>query len=430
VSALSPKQLDFLQNSTAQVNVCDGSIRGGKTFVTLLRWFIFVARAPRGGELVMIGRTRDSIWRNLVSPMQDPALFGPMASQVIGNVGAPTVKIMGRLVHLIGASDAKAEKVIRGMTVAGAYVDEITVLAEEFFTQLLGRMSVAGAKLFGSTNPDNPAHWFKVKFLDRLAELNRDDDGNPVRRWAHWRFTMDDNPSLTEDYKAAKRKEFTGLWFRRFIQGEWVAAEGAIYSMWDPEKHVVPWAELPRFERFLAVGVDYGTNHPTTALLLGVAPDYDEYGRKTRRRLYLVDEWGTPDGHLLTDAELSRQLRVWLDTKHHPTQHLQPEYLVYDHAGLSFRTQLYKDGVQNLIPADKAVEYGIKTVASLLGNGSLLVSDRCRGFIREITGYSWDDKAKLQGKDQPVKVADDYMDAARYAITTTETLWSELITAA
>lgn len=418
MSALSPKQLDYLRNSTASVNVCDGSIRAGKTFVTLLRWVMFVARAPRGGELVMVGRTRDAIWRNLIAPLQNPDLFGPIAAQVIGNNGAPTVSILGRTVHLIGASDAKAEKVIRGMTVAGAYVDEITVCSEEFFTQLLGRMSVRGAKLFGSTNPDNPAHWFKLKFLDRLGELTN---------WRHWRFTMDDNPSLTEEYKAAKRLEFTGLWFRRFILGEWVAADGAVYPMWDPEKHVIPWGELPRMERLLAVGMDYGTNNPTTAVLLGIAPDIDDRGRKGRRRLYLVDEWGVPKGHGLDDLELSRRYRDWYDRDHLPGQYLEPSYTVVDPSAASFKTRLYLDGVQNLHNADNAVEYGLKTMAGLLGNGHLLVSDRCRGFIGEITGYSWDEKAAAQGKDLPVPVADHYLDAGRYAVVTTENLWSDLL---
>lgn len=428
---LSPKQLDFMQGSTATYNVCTGSIRAGKTLVTLYRWVIYVAWAPLGGELVMIGRTRDAIWRNLIAPMQDESLFGPVASQVVGNPGAPTVRILGRTVHLIGASDAKAEKVIRGLTVAGAYVDEITVLAEEFFTQLIGRMvSVAGAKLFGSTNPDNPAHWFKTKFLDRLDVLNTDDGGARVNRWAHWHFTMDDNPTLDAERVDGIQKAFTGLWYRRFILGEWVAAEGAVYGMWDESRHVVPWAELPRMERYLAVGVDYGTNHPTTAILLGIGADVDDRGHKTHRRLYLVDEWGTENAHYLTDGQMSEQFRNWLASAHHPTQHLEPEYVIYDPAGASFRVQLYKDGVQNLVPADKAVEYGIKTVASLLGNGDLLVSDRCRGFIREVTGYSWDDKKAKQGVDAPVKAADDYLDAARYAITTTETNWYELIGAA
>jgi hypothetical protein len=179
--ALSPKQLDYLRNSTATVNVCDGSIRSGKTIITLFRWLLFVRRAPRGGELVMVGRTRDSIWRNLVAPMQDPELFGAVADAVVGNYGAPTVSILGRKIHLIGASDAKAEKVIRGMTVAGAYVDEITVTSEEFFTQLLGRMSVKGAKLFGSTNPDNPAHWFKTSSPASGSAASSKANGLPLR---------------------------------------------------------------------------------------------------------------------------------------------------------------------------------------------------------------------------------------------------------
>jgi hypothetical protein len=109
------------------------------------------------------------------------------ADQVVGNYGAPTVKILGRRVYVLGASDAKAEKVIRGLTVAGAYVDEVTTIPEEFFTQLLGRMSVPGAQLFGTTNPDNPAHWLKAKFLDRLAR---------AARLAPVPVPLDDNPSL------------------------------------------------------------------------------------------------------------------------------------------------------------------------------------------------------------------------------------------
>jgi PBSX family phage terminase large subunit len=421
-AAMSDKQLDYLRHSTADVNVCDGSISSGKTIVTLARWLLFVAHAPRTGELVMVGRTRESIWRNLIGPLQTTELYGAMADAVIGNVGAPTVSIMGRRVHLIGASDAKAEKTIRGMTVAGAYVDEITTIPEEFFTQLLGRMRVTGAKLFGSTNPDNPAHWFKAKFLDRIDQL---------AGWRHWHFTMADNLHNPPGFEEKKRQEFTGLWLRRFVNGEWVAADGAVYPMWDPDRHVTPWADLPRMERLLAVGMDYGTNNPTAALLLGIAPDYDEHGYKTRRRLYLIDEWGTPKGHGLDDVELSRRYREWLHTPHLPAgQHLEPEYTVVDPSAASFKTRLYLDGVQNLHNADNDVSYGVKLTASLLANDNLIVSDRCRGLIQEVTGYSWDEKAAAAGKDQPVKVADHYLDAARYALTTTETLWSDLITAA
>jgi phage terminase large subunit len=73
------------------------------------------------------------------------------------------------------------------------------------------------------------------------------------------------------------------------------------------------------------------------------------------------------------------------------------------------------------------VEYGLKTMAGLLANSNLIVTDRCTGFIQEVTGYSWDEKKAKEGKDAPIKVADHYMDASRYAVTTTENQWADHI---
>jgi len=409
--SLSPKQLQSVRDATGTVNLWHGSIRAGKTIGSLIRWMLFLANAPRGGELVMVGRTRDAVWRNVIGPLQDPVITGDAAHLVVGNYGAPTVTILGRRIHVLGASDAKAELVIRGMTIAGAYVDEVTTLPEQFFTQLLGRMSVRGAKLFGTTNPDNPAHWLKRRFLDRITDLPH---------WRTWHFTMDDNPALSPEYVAQKKLEFTGLWYRRFILGEWVAAEGAIYSMWDPAAHVIPWQTLPPMSRLLGVGVDYGTTNASAGLLLGLSLEHP--------RLYLVDEWRHDPAQTnvrLTDAQLSAGLRDWMHGAHLPPGPAQPriEWVTIDPAAASFKVQLHSDGLTNVTDADNDVAYGIRTVASLLGSHQLLVSDRCQGFIREAPGYSWDDKATAKGEDKPVKVADHSLDAGRYIVTTTETLW-------
>jgi len=409
---LSPAQVASVRESCGRVNIWDGSIRSGKTIGSLLRWLIFIATAPTGGQLVIIGRTRDAAWRNVIGPLQDRGLFGAVAGQVIGNYGAPTVSILGRRVFVLGASDAKAERVIRGLTVAGAYVDEATTIPEEFFTQLLGRMSVPGAQLFATTNPDNPAHWLKAKFLDRLLHLPD---------WRRFQFRLDDNPSLSPGYVESIKREYTGLWYRRFILGEWVAAEGAVYSMWNPAKHVIAHDELPDMTRMLAVGVDYGTTNATAALQLGIGID---------RRLYLLDEWRHDPRQTnvrLTDAQLSAQLRAWLAKprlterpgRHEPRN----EWIVVDPAAASFKVQLSTDGLTGVVDADNDVSYGIRTTASGLGGGWLKVSDRCTGLITEIPGYSWDSKATEKGEDKPVKVADHSLDAARYAVTTTETLW-------
>ncbi|MEY8039987.1 hypothetical protein [Saccharopolyspora cebuensis] len=169
--------------------------------------------------------------------------------------------------------------------------------------------------------------------------------------------------------------------------------------------------------RVLAVGVDYGTTNASAAVMLREGVD---------RRLYLLDEWRHDPAHAqhrLTDAQLSARLRAWLDAEHHPRQQgLRPQWIVADPAAASFRVQLHQDHVVTQA-ADNDVAYGIRTVASLLGAGRLLVSDRCTGWITEDPGYSWDDTATERGEDRPVKTADHSLDAGRYAIATTENLW-------
>lgn len=411
---LGDKQLDFLKNSNVTTNILEGSIRSGKTIISLFRWFFFLAMAPWGGELVMVGRTRDAIFRNIIKPMQDPSLFGPLAYQVIYTNGAPTATILGRTVHIIGASDAKAEKIIRGMTVAGAYVDEITVIPEEFFTQLLGRMSVKGAQLFGTTNPDSPAHWFKKKFLNRV--------GKALKDWKVWKFDIDDNPSLSEEYKNRIKSEFTGLWYRRFILGDWVAAEGAIFDSWNEALHVIPFDERPPIAELIAVGLDYGTTNPTHAVALAITAEPEP-------RLLVVDEWryvAGEQGARWTDAQLSEGLRTWLAGLRKELN-LEPRWIFLDPAAASFHTQLMNDGVRGLTHADNSVAYGIRTVASLLSTHKLIVTDRCKYLIDEFPGYSWDPKATEKGEDKPIAVADHGLDGLRYAIVTSERYWNNRI---
>lgn len=407
-SVISPKQMSFLTGSNARVNMTEGSIRSGKTIITLTRWAMFITKAPKTGELVMIGRTRDAVWRNCIAPLQSPELFGPLADNVTGNHGAPTVNILGRKVHILGASDVKAEKVIRGMTVAGAYVDEATTIPEEFFTQLLGRMSVKGARMFASTNPDNPAHWMKTKFLDRLDKLTD---------WKSWHFGLDDNPSLTDSYKNSIKTEFTGLWYKRFILGEWVAAEGAVFDTWDEDRHVVPWVDLPPMSTLIAIGVDYGTSNATAAILIGMGVD---------GVMYAVDEWSwdaKQTQHNLTNAELAEALIAWTQETHTPDgTGGTPKFTVVDPSALSFRTELSAHGYQ-ATQADNDVQYGLRTLMSMLAEGQYKISDRCPGLIKEIPGYAWDPKAAEKGEDKPIKVADHHIDAWRYATVTTEQFW-------
>ncbi|MEV4335753.1 PBSX family phage terminase large subunit [Streptomyces sp. NPDC049590] len=405
---LSRKQIISVVEATARINAWEGSVRSGKTIASLICWLAFVADAPAGGELVMVGRTRDSLYRNVIQPLTNPEIFGSLAKQVKYNPGAPIAHIMGRIVHVLGANDAKAEPKVRGMTCSGAYVDEATTLPKTFFDQLLARCSVRGARLYTTTNPDNPAHWFRKDYLKRPAETGL----------RSWHFTLDDNPYLDPQYVAFLKTTYTGLFYRRNILGHWVQAEGAIYEAFDPERHVT--ADLPRIDRWLCDAIDYGTTNPYADLLLGLGSD---------QRLYVVSEYrwdSRAERRKMTDAEYSLARRRWLAAVPQPTTNVagvQPEWTIVDPSAASYIEQLHRDGVSGVTAADNSVVDGIRTVSSLFAGDRLRIHPSAVGLIEEIPGYSWDDDAAAKGEDKPIKQDDHSCDALRYGVRTTEALW-------
>ena len=405
---LSRKQIISVVEATGRINAWEGSVRSGKTIASLICWLAFVADAPKGGELVMVGRTRDSLYRNVIQPLTNPEIFGKLSKQIKYNPGAPIAYIMGRIVHVLGANDAKAEPKVRGMTCSGAYVDEATTLPKTFFDQLLARCSVRGARLFTTTNPDNPAHWFRKEYLKRPAETGL----------RSWHFTLDDNPYLDPQYVAFLKTTYTGLFYRRNILGHWVQAEGAIYDAFDPDRHVI--ADLPRIDRWLCDAIDYGTTNPYADLLIGIGSD---------RRLYVVSEYrwdSRAERRKMTDGEYSVARRRWLASVAQPTTNVigvQPEWTIVDPSAASYIEQLHRDGVSGVSPADNAVVDGIRTVSTLFAGDRLRIHPSAAGLIEEIPGYSWDDDAAEKGEDKPIKQDDHSCDALRYGVRTTEALW-------
>ncbi|MFJ2110613.1 PBSX family phage terminase large subunit [Streptomyces sp. NPDC087850] len=403
---MSRKQLrSIAQSARHRIAIWSGAIRSGKTIASLVAFLIALSVAPSTGLIVIAGRSLQTIERNLIEPLQDPAIFGALSTQVVHTRGSTTAIILGRTVHLIGASDARAEGRLRGASVCLAVADEITLLPEAFFKQLLGRLSVPGARLLGTTNPDSSAHWLKRDFIDRAAELGI----------GHWHFTLDDNPSLTLEYTESIKAEYGEgtLFFKRFIEGRWIAAEGAVFDMWDDGRHVV--STLPQMHRWISVGVDYGTSNPFHATLLGLGSD---------RRLYVASEWRYDGRHQrkqLTDGEYSERLRAWLGAVP-DIGPVRPQFVTVDPSAASFSAQLRRDKLTPTAAKNDVLD-GIRTLSTLLASGNLLVHSSCKALIAEMPGYAWDDKAAEKGEDRPIKVADHGIDSIRYAIFTTRALW-------
>lgn len=421
---LSGKQLSAIAASHKRVTLWDGAVRSGKTFAWIFLILSKIQNHSGVGGIVIVGKNRDSIYRNVFEPIEQNDEFALFRGDVKYRQGAASAVIFGRRVHVIGANDAGSESRIRGMTLALAFADELTVLHVQFFKQLLARLSVAGAQLFGTTNPDTPGHWLMTDYLSKIPGSRHFKATTPepdqLPDWLYRHFTMEDNPSLSEDYKASLRREYTGVWFRRFILGEWVAADGAIYDFFDTNVHTITPDKIPTIERTISLGIDYGTTHPTAGMLLGLGKD--DTGQY---RLYVTHEWApnhSEGGNIgLTDGALSADLKRWLADKP------EPEYIYVDPAAKSFRLQLYDDKFQGLQNAKNDVLDGIRTVATELAKGNLLVSTDCERLIEEIPGYRWDDKATERGEEKPIKVDDDYCDSLRYAVFSTRHVWSRYL---
>jgi PBSX family phage terminase large subunit len=407
---LSEKQIEYVCESNAFVNLAEGAVRSGKTASGLLRWLMYIAdpKTPRTGDLVVTAKTYDTAVRNIFNPLRDARLFGPLAKATSYTRGAPTAMILGETVEVITFNDERAENRLRGMTCRGGYVDEWTLMPRGFHEQLTARVSVDGAQLFGNTNPDNPSHWLKTDMIDEAKP-----GGRLASDWYVLKFLLDDNPSLTERVKERYRRQYKGLWHRRMILGDWCLAEGAVLSSYDPAKHVVK--TLPQITRWISLGIDHGVTSPFAALLLGVGADGN---------LYLVREWRWDSKERmqeLSDAQYSRRLQKWLRELE-----VHPEWVCVDPSAKYFTRAMFDIGYTP-VRADNEVVAGVQLVNSLLAEGLLYVHESCEGWIEEAPGYVWDEKAALLGEDKPRKEKDHSLDAGRYAIKTPEVVWRALV---
>ena len=422
LAPLEGKQRDAVRLCMSRINIFEGSVRSGKTVSSLLAWLKFVRTAPPG-NLLMAAKTGDTLKRNVIDLLCE--MLGP--SRCVYNIGTREIMLLGRKIYVGSANDERSAAKLAGLTLLGAYGDELSTWPESYFRMLGTRLSEPDARLYGTTNPDSPMCWLKTDYLDR-AKVHLTQDGQvqvsadpAALDLTRLSFGLADNPHLSPGYIAALSAEYTGLWRKRYVEGLWVIAEGAIYDMFDTEKHVVN--ECPVIKRWICCSIDYGTTNPFDAILIGVGVD---------RRLYAVAEWRWDSAkrrRQLTDVQYSAKLREWLASVRYPGSMLYgvtPERIVVDPSATSFRVQLFQDRMQPML-ADNEVLDGIRVVSSLLSSGRLLIHKSCTNLIDELQSYCWDKKAALKGQDAPLKQADHSADSLRYGIFSTRSVWRNLI---
>lgn len=375
--------------------ICDGSVRAGKTVVMSLSYVMWGMQTFNEENFGMAGKTIGALRRNVITPLK--RMLKSRGYKVKDHRADNYLTIskngVSNYFYIFGGKDESSQDLIQGITLAGMFFDEAALMPQSFVSQAEARCSVDGSKYWYNCNPGSPYHWFKTEYIDKLQEKNL----------IRLHFTMDDNPSLSERVKARYKRMFTGVFYKRFILGLWVLAEGVIYDMFNNDKggHVVDTIQRRYTDYY--VSIDYGTQNPTTFGLWG----------KFEKKWYKVKEYyynGREKSKQKTDIEYSKDLKEF-------TKGLRVKGVIVDPSASSFIAQLKKDRF-HVIKAKNDVLEGIRNVQSALSDYLIYFNDCCKETFKEFSSYIWDEKAANRGEDKPVKQFDHTMDADRYFINT------------
>lgn len=383
--------------------ICDGAVRSGKTMAMSLSFFLWAMGSFDRCAFAFCGKSVGAVERNLVTPLLNiqylrdhfELRYNRADHVVIGRRGGRENRF-----YLFGGKDESSASLIQGVTLAGVLLDETALMPRSFVEQALARCSVTGAKLWFNCNPENPRHWFREEWIKKAAEKNA----------LHLHFTMDDNPSLSEETKARYRSMYTGIFYERYVLGNWVMSEGVIYDMFSPTENLYRDGKAPpslHFDGVRTIACDYGTVNPTVFLDIY---DYDgtvyvdqEY--RWDSRSWDSRSWNSrTEGRQKTDEEYADDMETFIGEN-------QCMILV-DPSAASFIEALRRRGLY-VVPANNEVLDGIRKVGTLLKQRRIKVNERCTGLLDELGLYSWDTKA---GIDRPVKENDHAPDALRYYV--------------
>lgn len=387
--SLTEKQKEYVREAHHRWNFAEGAVRSGKSW--LANNFTIPDRILHGvgldGINLIMGVSLGNIERNVLVPMRER--FG---EGMVGTIGGPdnTVNLFGQRCYCLGAEKATQKRKLQGSAVKFCYIDEAAGINPEVFEMLKSRLSFEYSECHAGLNPEGPRHWLK-QFIDRK-------DLDIYRQ----HYTIFDNPYLPKSYVEQLCREYTGVFYDRYIRGLWTQAEGLVYQT-ALEQAVIP--DIPLFEipehAPVWVSIDYGITNPFAALLWtirgGAVVAFDEYSFDSREM-----------GYRKTDAMLYKELKAKISR-------YNVESIVVDPSASSFIEEIRADGLFTVIPADNEVVPGIQNVDNLIQLDKLKVCERCSEAVDEFGQYVWDSKS---ADTKVIKEHDHAMDSIRYFVRT------------
>lgn len=416
--AFSKKQLQLLtwwtdESPYHDLNgvIAEGAIRAGKTIIMGLSFILWSMQKSSDINYAICGKTVASTRRNIIEPLIE--MLKQRKFKVIDR------KTEGKLIviknnnkntyYIFGGKDEGSASLIQGITLGGVLFDEVALMPRSFVEQAMARCSVNGSKYWFNCNPEGPQHWFYVEHILKWKE----------RKYIRIHFRLEDNPSLSKERIDNYKSLYTGIFYKRFILGEWAFANGIVYDMVTDEnfyynsnrKSVVP-IKIIENDIKPYYGVDFGTANPQVYLEVYKYVDYakkemcfyveNEYYWNSRKKLMQK----TPDEYVSDFNNWCKEF----------------SYLIIDPSATPLKAAHRKYG-HNVINAKNNVEEGIIGLSTLFANKMIKINkDNCPNLCAELGLYRWNEKKLNNGVEEVLKENDHCCDALRYAVMTSTPL--------
>ena len=383
--------------------IADGAIRSGKSVAMSLGFVVWAMSEFSACNFAMCGKTIGSFRRNVLFwlKLMLRSRGYSVAEQRTENLVIVRRGGVENYFYVFGGKDERSQDLIQGITLAGVFFDEVALMPESFVNQATGRCSVDGSKFWFNCNPGSPAHGFKTGWIDNRAD----------KRLLYLRFTMDDNLSLSEAVKERYRSTYTGVFFKRYILGEWKSADGVIYRQFadDPERFILD--DVPADIFTGVMGLDFGGNGSAHAgCLVGITRGYrsivvlDEYYRKE-----IIDPGTLTDdvcGFVQRSQAQVRATSIWCDSAE--TTLIK-----------GIRTEVFARHIPVEVRNARKGEIidRIRLCDMLMSQGRFFILRRCRHTIAALSEAVWDGKSPTKDKrldDGSTNI--DSLDALEYAL--------------
>lgn len=416
-NSFSKKQWDFIQHLDTNLDFCEGTIRSGKTYSGVFKYFLKVRQSRNVPGINIMSaydiRTFERVVMPIIREQFSDAEYRPQGE------GGNRVLWRGETIFIVGFSDISRFKRILGSSIKNFFMTEANLLTNIYFmNEIIGRSSsVDNPYMYFDSNPDDPD--LPIYEILNRCKLMTDSPNRlyfnteiDTPKWNAYHFVFEDNPVMTLD-KVERLKDSIppeSPYYAPKILGVRTKSEGFIFAEAFKPHHILNEEALRR-KTFIAtsVGVDTSYSEKTKDIIAFIYAGFTKDGEYV-----VLDEFVHNNSDFIMRAsDIPKHLRTFIETNNQKWGlKTYGAYVDSADANLINEINLAQNGV-GAQPSWKQFKIidRIQWTLDALHKNCYLVNSKCITHIEEMQGYVWNDKKNLT----PMDKGDHTINSAQYS---------------